>query len=287
VLGFNSASATKDYFSGEIRTREPFQYGKFKTRLSGCGQKGTVTSFFTFWNGQEDLPWSVREWEEIDIELVPTLEEWTFNTNLIYRDKRTDGEGVPDSEFGDEWHEYEIVWKPSYIAWSLDGVEVRRETRSNEAVRDMDKFSLLYMNFWTPEWDTWGRGLDDSTMPWYARYDYVEAYDWDESNDAFVLRFRDDFNTLDRSIWRVSDPWTFDDNSTLFVDEHTYVQDGNLVLKMDKYRHDPMPNPSPGPAPTPDPSTCGVLDYQALRYGDKCDERHDQSKCTACLDSCH
>ena len=43
----------------------------------------------------------------------------------------------------------------------------------------MDKWSLLYMNFWTPMWNDWGGNRDDSTMPWYARYDYIEAYDWD------------------------------------------------------------------------------------------------------------
>ena len=48
LLGFTHAN---DYFSGEIRTREPFQYGKFKTRMQGTGQKGTIQSLFTFWNG--------------------------------------------------------------------------------------------------------------------------------------------------------------------------------------------------------------------------------------------
>ena len=71
MVAVGAVNAT-DYFSGEIRTREPFRYGKFKTRLQGSGQKGTVTSLFTFWNGQANLPWSVAEWEEIDIELVPS-----------------------------------------------------------------------------------------------------------------------------------------------------------------------------------------------------------------------
>merc|ERR1711974_534137 len=114
----------------------------------------------------------------------------------------------------------------------------------------MDKYSLLYMNFWTPMWNDWGGGRNDSTMPWFARYDYVEAYDWSET-EGFTLRFRDDFDTLDYTRWRVSENWGFNDNSSLFVEEHTYVENGNLVLKMDKYKHDFMPNP---PAPSPSPS---------------------------------
>ena len=163
------------------------------------------------------MPWSVSEWEEIDIELVPSKEANPFFTNLIYRNHAMDGEYHPNFDPGNNWHDYEIEWKPSYIAWKLDGVEVRRETSSNEAVRDMDKWSLLYMNFWTPMWNDWGGGRNDSTMPWYAKYDYIEAYDWDASTDTFNLRFRDDFDTLDQNIWRVSDNWGFNDNSTLFV----------------------------------------------------------------------
>ena len=229
-----------DYFSGEIRTREPFRYGKFKTRLQGADQRGTVTSLFTFWNGQHDMQWSVTEWEEIDIELVPSKPN-AFYTNLIYAGQQMDGQYITDNNFdpGNDWHEYEIVWKPEYIAWSLDGVEVRRRTDAHYSVRDMDKYSLLYMNFWTPMWNDWGSGRDDSTMPWEAKYDYVEAYDWDEATDTFTLRFRDDFDTLDQNIWRVSDNWSFNDNSSLFVENHTFVRDGNLILKMDKVHHSP------------------------------------------------
>lgn len=75
------------YYSGEIRTREPFRYGKFRAKIEGSGQKGTITSLFTFWNGQSDLPWSVREWEEIDVEIVPSVEENPFYMNLIYQNR--------------------------------------------------------------------------------------------------------------------------------------------------------------------------------------------------------
>jgi len=168
----------------------------------------------------------------------------------------------------------------------------------------MDKWSLLYMNFWTPMWADWGGGRDDRSMPWYARYDYIEAYDWDSSTDTFNLRFRDDFDTLDQNIWRVSENWSFNDNSSLFVEEHTYVQDGNLILKMDKVKGDMMPNPAP-PSPNPDPSpspspnppqpepepcpTDGSvsLDHTARRYGNMCTEKHDLSDCSSCLTECH
>ena len=75
IVGMSAASYlanAKQYYGGEIRTHEPFKYGKFKTRIQGSGQKGTVASLFTFWNGDDDQPWKWEEWNEIDIELVPS-----------------------------------------------------------------------------------------------------------------------------------------------------------------------------------------------------------------------
>ena len=100
------------------------------------------------------------------------------------------------------------------------------------------------MNFWTPNWDSWGAGRDDSTMPWFTRYDYVEAYDYDVDTDSFTLRFRDDFDTLNTDIWRVSDYWTFEENSSIFVVPHVYTYQGNLVLKINKSIDDPFVPPA-------------------------------------------
>lgn len=109
------------YYSGEIRTREPFRYGKFKTRIKAPDEKGTVTSFFTFWNGQPDLPWSVAEWEEIDIEIVPSKAANPLSSNIIWRNRQMDFEYYPNFDPMDDWHDYEIIWKPNEIIWYLDG----------------------------------------------------------------------------------------------------------------------------------------------------------------------
>jgi hypothetical protein len=76
--------------------------------------------------------------------------------------------------------------------------------------------------FWTPLEDAVHLEYleDDTTMPWYTRYDYVEAYDWkgkDETGeDIFELRFRDDFDHLDTDRWILAGH-TFDSTSTQFV----------------------------------------------------------------------
>jgi hypothetical protein len=60
-------------------------------------------------------------------------------------------------------------------------------------------------------WDDWGSGRDDSTMPWYAKYDFVETYTYDQESDSFSLNWRDDFSgELDPKRWRISDNWSFE-----------------------------------------------------------------------------
>ena len=68
------AANNRPYISGEIKTKERFQYGKFRTRMQGSGKKGTVSAFFTYWEKTDTLPWTRARWNEIDIEIIPSLE---------------------------------------------------------------------------------------------------------------------------------------------------------------------------------------------------------------------
>ena len=108
----------------------------------------------------------------------------------------------------------------------------------------MTKYQNLFMNFWTPEFYSWGKGRDDSTMPWYTRYDYVETYAWDIASGDYVLLWRDDFDFLDTTRWSVANGWSFDNNSSNFIKSNVYVEDGNLTLRMHKTNSPPPANPS-------------------------------------------
>ena len=75
-----AGAAEANYRSGEVRTWESFKYGLFKTKIAGCNQKGTVSSFFTFWDGPN---WDANQWNEIDVEIVPTVSGNPFSTNTF------------------------------------------------------------------------------------------------------------------------------------------------------------------------------------------------------------
>ena len=77
----NFADATK-YRSGEVKTSETFTYGKFKARIKQESKLGSITSFFIWWDGPN---WSKAGWNELDVELVPSVKANPFSTNLIWK----------------------------------------------------------------------------------------------------------------------------------------------------------------------------------------------------------
>ena len=94
-----------------------------------------------------------------------------------------------------------IVWKPDFIAWKINGSEVRRVENTWDE-RFQNKGQNLFMNFW--QWsggNGWGKDFDDSTMPWYIKYDSVKVESYDVKTDKFSLVFEDNFDTFDETRW--------------------------------------------------------------------------------------
>ena len=71
------------YISGEVRSLESFQYGKFRTKIKAPNKRGTCTSFFTFFEGPK---WAPEKWNEIDFDIVPSVEGTPISTNIIFGD---------------------------------------------------------------------------------------------------------------------------------------------------------------------------------------------------------
>jgi beta-glucanase (GH16 family) len=80
---FTIVGANK-WISGEVMTHETYRYGKFVARIRGDDELGTITSLFTFWKGDTSERWSYGGWSELDVELVPSEKDGTYNTNIIW-----------------------------------------------------------------------------------------------------------------------------------------------------------------------------------------------------------
>ena len=132
--------AAANFKSGSLSTYEKFTYGKFVTRMKAPDQKGTVSSFFTYWDGPG---FYTGGWNELDIEIVPSVENNPLSTNLIYGDghqKKEDHDYAQAFNPHDDWHTYEMEWTPEYISFAIDGKEVRHlSADSHEAVEYLSK----------------------------------------------------------------------------------------------------------------------------------------------------
>lgn len=232
VVAVVGVAQAAQFRSGSVSSFEKFHYGKFETKMKTPDKMGTVSSFFTYWDGPDFTP---SQWNELDIEIVPSVEHNPFSMNAIYgdgTDKKESHKYAPNFNPHDEWHTYTMEWTPDYISWSVDGHELRHVTTEDPAVGYMAKEQTLRMNFWTPTFDSWGHGLDASDMPWYVLYDYVEVSTYDHDTNEFNLHWRDDFDNYDTERWHKASG-SFDANSSVFHPENVYVKGGNLILKME------------------------------------------------------
>lgn len=146
--------AQANFKSGSVSSYEKFQYGKFVTKMKAPDRKGTVSSFFTYWDGPNFTPGS---WNELDLEIVPSVERNAVSTNMIYGDGKSK---IEDHDYAhnfnphDDWHTYTLEWTPHYIAFSIDGIEVRHiDGNTEEAVKFLSKPQSVRMNFWTPTFE--------------------------------------------------------------------------------------------------------------------------------------
>jgi len=233
------AAGQAHFRSGSVSTYEKFRYGKFVTRMKAPDRKGTVSSFFTYWDGPNFNP---LEWNELDMEIVPSVEENPFSMNIIYgdgHDKLESHDYAHQFNPHNDWHTYEMEWTPHYISWLVDGHEMRHVNLHDPAVSHLDKAQSLRMNFWTPTFHSWSAGFHPVDMPWYVLYDYVEVFTYDQEHNEFKLHWRDDFDSFDSGKWHKA-AGGFESNSSVFHPENVYTSGGQLVLKMEPEHAHPV-----------------------------------------------
>ena len=75
--------ASTAYISGDVVSNETFQYGKFVSRVYIPNKKGTTAGFFTMYAG------AYVDWNSIEIELVPSVDQHPMSLDLSYGDGTT------------------------------------------------------------------------------------------------------------------------------------------------------------------------------------------------------
>jgi beta-glucanase (GH16 family) len=248
LLLLASNAGAKSYKSGELVSRARYGFGAFEARIRSAQGPGVISTFFLWKPGSETGP-SVP-WHEIDFEMGQASGD--YQTQIMtpgasppqYRTEHAVAHGLPARAY-QAYFTYRIEWTPDYIAFFVDGNEVRRETDQNEFAvmfaKDAsgDTPSSERMELRTGVWpgDTsisdWSGVFDGSTVPTGHFVDYVKVWDYtpNQANKFATVLLDERFNSLNTNVWYPAQ-WTFDASASDYVSQNVGVRDGRLVVAL-------------------------------------------------------
>ena len=233
VMGFSSQLQAKPYKGAEIYSNSSWLYGRYEIRMRVAKGGGILSTFFTYKNQSEV---EGNFWEEIDIEVFGKNNAEIWQSNIILGSTRptiqSHEEHEVETSLGDAYHTYVLEWTPDYVAWFLDGVEIRR-INGTSTVTSLTNAQSARMNIWASESVEWTGEWDDSVLPVYQFVNYIEYKAYNSTTKTFEGGWRDDFNSFDETRWSKAN-WSFDTNRVDFVPENLVVKDGILVLALTK-----------------------------------------------------
>ncbi|PUA29912.1 MAG: hypothetical protein B0W54_05050 [Cellvibrio sp. 79] len=222
-------AAAKPYKGAEIYSAEATKYGRYVMRMRMAEGSGLLSTFFTYKNGSEV---SGAVWEEIDIEVLGKNDAYQMQSNIIVGAPRQTTEGLhtASQSLADDYHTYALEWTPDYVAWFIDGQQVRRINGSNFVTGLVNPQSMRF-NIWASTSESWVGAFNPSILPVYQFVNYMEYYAYNTNSKTFTLSWRDDFNNFDTNRWSKAD-WTFDGNYVDFDPANVVIQNGTLILAL-------------------------------------------------------
>ena len=229
---FMAGHATaKPYKGAEIYSNQSYHYGRYEMRMRAAKGSGVLSTFFTYKNGSEQ---NGVFWEEIDIEIFGKNNATQWQSNVIIGTNRpttkTEGVHTAPASLGDAYHTYVLEWTPNYIAWFVDGAEIRR-INCGQFVTSLNSPQSLRFNLWAANIPEWVGPWNPNILPVYQFVDYIEYKPFIGATNSFGVGWRDDFNSFDSNRWGKAN-WTFGENLADFDPANVVVKNGILVLAL-------------------------------------------------------
>lgn len=215
---------SKPYKGAELRTHTSYLHGRFEVRMKSTVGSGMLSSFFTYHDGT-NLP---ANWNEIDIEILGRYtDREQFN---VISPGQVDHvfDYISDFNPHQAFHVYAFEWTPDYVAWSVDGYEVYRQTDSH--IQELIHSQKIMMNIWLPDYPSWVGPFNPAILPVYAYYDWVKYYSYTPgTGDNFTLQWEDDFSNWNQSRWGKG-THTWWGNNCDFITQNAVFQNGYFIL---------------------------------------------------------
>lgn len=278
LLLLSSTARAKSYKSGELETKTRYGFGAFEARIRAAQGPGVISTFFLWKPDSEKAP--ATPWHEIDFELGQAGGDyWTqiFTPGTdppLYRTGHGAGHGLPSPAY-QAYYTYRIEWTPDYIAFFVDGQEVRRETDKNEFATlfatdsNGDTPSSERMEIRTGVWPgdsniySWTGTFDGSSVPTAHFVDYVKVWKYtpNQANKFATVLLDEQFNSINTNAWYPAQ-WTFEFSASDYIPQNMGAKDGRLVVALTTEAGAgilPAPPPDIPPPPPPPPVKDGFL----------------------------
>jgi endo-1,3-1,4-beta-glycanase ExoK len=212
--------------SAELYRTEAYFYGRFEARVQFAPGEGVVSSYFLWKDGSS----STTSWNELDYEKIKAVCQLQTN---IWSGTGTQSPQIPSlsADLCAGYHTYTFEWTPDYIAWFIDGTELRRETGSVVAqyTQNASQGMAIHFNVWVGN-ASFGGVLDPSILPVNEYVDWVQYSSY--ADGAFQLQWREDFDgTTMPAGWAVG-TWASPYNLSTHNPENVSFVNGVAVLSM-------------------------------------------------------
>jgi len=178
--------------SAELYGTKAYTYGRFDARIQFAPGDGVVSAFFLWKEGSDAAN---AYWNELDYEKIAA--DCHMQTNNIYGNPKAYHQQTPSlTNICASYHDYRFEWTPTYIAWVVDGKEIRRDTGADATAyaQNASAGMTFHFNIW-PGNSTFGGNINNTTLPVHQYISWVEYSSYDNGN--FTVQWHEDFQSSD------------------------------------------------------------------------------------------
>jgi len=153
----------------EMQTREKYGYGRYEVIMRPSGERGIVSTFFTYTG-----PWTGDPHDEVDIEFVGARSSGV-EYNYWRRGRKGAYSREPlDFDISERMNLYAFEWHPDEVIWYVNGEEHYRSPRDPSRIPDHE--GNIFISAWTgiPAMHAWtgAPAFGDEAQAEYACISY-------------------------------------------------------------------------------------------------------------------
>jgi endo-1,3-1,4-beta-glycanase ExoK len=175
--------------SAELYRTQAYVYGRFEARVQYAPGDGVISSFFLWKDGSSSTTlWNELDYEKLNVDCHMQTNAWTGLGGV----QHTQVNAMPGN-ICTGYHTYSYEWTPTYIAWFVDGCEIRRETGAiaTDFATNASAGLTIHFNTWEGN-ASFGGTLNPSILPVNEYISWVQYSSY--VNGAFQLQWREEFD---------------------------------------------------------------------------------------------